>query len=39
MINSNLINYLKGKQVPFDTLHHEVTFTAQETAAAVHIPG
>lgn len=34
-----LKDFLRENGVPYEILRHDPTFTAQETAAAVHVPG
>lgn len=34
-----LIEFLDENEVPYETLPHSEAFTAQETAAAAHVPG
>lgn len=36
---AKLQKYLEENDVPFETIPHSQTFTAQETAAATHVPG
>lgn len=38
-IATRLRQFLEAHQVPFDTIEHPLAFTAQEEAAASHIPG
>jgi Ala-tRNA(Pro) deacylase len=34
-----LIEYLEGQNVEYEVIEHEMAYTAQEAAAAAHIPG
>ncbi|MBW3542656.1 MAG: YbaK/EbsC family protein [Planctomycetes bacterium] len=31
--------FLREQKVPFDVLHHRTTYTAQDTAHSLHVPG
>lgn len=39
MPNRQLINYLDEHHIKYDMIQHDAAFTAQETAAAAHVPG
>ena len=38
-IATRLRRFLEAHQVPFETIDHPLAFTAQEEAAASHVPG
>ena len=38
-IATRLRSFLEAHQVPFETIEHPIAFTAQEEAAASHVPG
>jgi Ala-tRNA(Pro) deacylase len=39
MITASINEFLKSHRVPFTTMTHRTTFTAQEGAAVTHVPG
>lgn len=39
MLGAQIKNYLDSHNVHYKTIHHPVSYTAQEIAAAAHIPG
>jgi Ala-tRNA(Pro) deacylase len=39
MLAKSLSNYLDGQHVPYTTISHQLTYTAQEIAANTHISG
>jgi len=39
MLSQNLSNYLQSHKVKFSTISHTPAYTAQEIAAAAHVPG
>jgi Ala-tRNA(Pro) deacylase len=39
MISASINEFLKSHRVPFTTMTHRTTFTAQEGAAVTHVPG
>jgi len=38
-ISAKLKDYLDSSQIPYETLVHRTAYTAQEVAAATHVPG
>jgi Ala-tRNA(Pro) deacylase len=38
-IAESIGNFLRRERVPYTTLHHRPAYTAQEEAAAAHVPG